>query len=204
MSRQKGSRPRPAPDQRRYHEQFAGRPRRIKQPVPDGGEPISRRRRWGATLGATLVLVFAFTGVVTAIVEQDRDNTNAASTAVALAAAMVPIAFTVLARVSRAPHPFRSVLLASPLAAAGYVAVASLVRDPTSSLVLAFGIAGAFVLRAEAVHRLPLRIAAVGIGSVVTLLLAIVAPGGAVVVAPFVPFPALVAADIYAEARPLA
>ncbi len=33
------------------------------------------------------------------------------------------------------------------------------------------------------------------------LLLAVVAPAGAVVIAPFLPFPALVVADIVAEAR---
>ena len=202
MSRQKGSRPRPVPDQRRYHDQYVKRPRRATPPAFDPGEPISRRRRWGAALGATLVLVFAFTGVVVAIVEQDRDNSNGASTAAAIAAALVPVAFTILARVSRAQHPFRAVLIASPLAVVGYVAVATLVRDPTSSLVLAFGIAGAFVLRTEPVHRRSLRFTAVGLASLITLLLAVVAPGAAVVAAPFLPFPAVVAADIYAEAKP--
>ena len=202
MSRQKGSRPRPVPEQRRYHEQFSQRPRRERVASPDGTAAISRRRRWGAALGATLVLVLAFTAVIMAIVEQDDGDTATASMAVALAAAMVPVAFTVLARVSRAPHPFRSVLLASPMAVAGYIGVGSLVRDPSSSLVLAFGIAGAFVLRAEPVHRLSRRITAVGIGAVMTLLLALVAPAAAVVVAPFVPFPALVMADRFSEAKP--
>lgn len=202
MSRQKGSRPRPVPEQRRYHEQFSRRPRRDRAATPDATPAISPRRRWGAALGATLVLVFAFTAVIMAIVEQDDGDTASASMAVALAAAMVPVAFTVLARVSRAPHPFRSVLLASPMAVAGYIGVGSLVRDPSSSLVLAFGIAGAFVLRAEPTHRLSRRITAVGIGAVMTLLLALVAPAAAVVVAPFIPFPALVMADRYSEARP--
>lgn len=204
MSRQKGSRPRPAPERRQYHEQFTRRPRREPAAVGSGTPAISRRRRWGAALAATLVLVFAFTAVIMAIVEQDDGDTATASTAVALAAAMVPVAFTVLARVSRAAHPFRSVLLASPMAVAGYIGVGSLVRDPSSSLVLAFGIAGAFVLQAEPVHRLSRRITAVGVGSVVTLLLALVSPVAAVVVAPFVPFPALVIADRSSEARPTA
>jgi hypothetical protein len=202
MSRQKGSRPRPVPEQRRYHEQFARRSRRVASAAAVADGPISRRRRWGAALGATLVLVFAFTGVVMALVEWDQEDTDAANRAIALAAALAPMVFMVLARVSRAPRPFRSMLLATPSAIAGYIAVGSLVRDPSSSLVLAFGIAGAFVLRAEPVHRVPLRITVVGIASVVTLLLAVVAPAAAVLVAPFVPFPALVVADIYAEARP--
>jgi hypothetical protein len=148
-----------------------------------------------------LVLVFGFTGVVTAIVEQDRGNDNAATTAVALAAAMVPVAFTVLARVSRTPHPLRAVLLATPLAIAGYIALGSLARDPTSSLVLSFGIAGAFVLRADPVHRLALRMSVVAIAAVLTLLLAVVAPVAAVSIAAFLPFPAVVVADILAEKR---
>ena len=77
-------------------------------------------------------------------------------------------------------------------------------RDPSSSLVLTFGIAGAFVLRADPVHRIPMRITAVGVLSAVTLLLAVVAPVAAVVVAPFLPFTALVVADIVAESRSVA
>lgn len=202
MSRQKGTRQRPVAERARYRQQFTRRSRRGRvAPAAVAGEPITRRRRWGAALGGTVVLVFAFIAVVTAIVEQDRGNSGAASAAVIVAAALVPVAFTVLARLSRAPRPVRSVMLAAPLAIAGYIGVGSLVRDPTSSLVLAFGIAGAFVFRAEPVHRIPLRITVVGVSSLITLLLAVVAPAGAVVIAPFLPFPALVVADIVAEAR---
>ena len=202
MSRQKGSRQRPVAERRRYHDQFTRRRRGRVAPAAVTGEPITRRRCWGAALGGTIVLVFAFAAVVTAIVEQDRGNPRRAAAAAIAAAALVPVVFTVLARVSRAPRPMRAVLLATPLAIAGYLGVGSLVREPTSSLVLAFGIAGAFVLRAEPVHRIPLRITVVGVSSLVTLLLSVVAPVGAVVIAPFLPFPALVVADIVAEARP--
>ena len=202
MSRQKGSRQRPVADRTRYREQFSRRSKRpTAPPAVIIGEPISRRRRWAAALGATFVLLIAFTAVITAIVQQDRDNAGGASIAVAVAAALVPVAFTVLARVSRSGRPLRSVFVVAPLAIAAYLAVGSLVRDPTSALVLAFGIAGAFVLRADPVHRIPMRITAVGVLSAVTLLLAVVAPVAAVVVAPFLPFTALVVADIVAESR---
>lgn len=144
---------------------------------------------------ATLVLVFAFTGVVTAIVEEDQGDSDAARLAVSLAVALVPVAFTVLARVSRAPHPFRLVLIASPAAIAGYLALGSLIREPTSSLVLAFGVAGAFVLRIDPPHRRAPRITAVSITALLTLLLYVVAPAAAVVAAPFLPFAVLILAD---------
>ena len=83
-------------------------------PAAVTGEPITRRRRWGAALGGTIVLVFAFAAVVTAIVEQDRGNPRRAAAAAIAAAALVPVVFTVLARVSRAPRPMRAVLLATP------------------------------------------------------------------------------------------
>lgn len=202
MSRQKGSRRSPAPQQRRYHEQFA-RSRPVRSPAETVAlPPPSGRRRWAAVLSATLVLVFAFTGVITALYEQDEGNTDAARMALALAVAMVPVAFTILARVSRVAHPFRLVLLVSPLAVAGYLAAGSLIRDPTSSLVLSFGVAGAFVLRADPPQRIPLRITIVAVASVLVVLLAIVAFEAAVVLAPFVPFPASMVADRIAAARP--
>ena len=102
MSRQKGSRQRPVAERARYREQFSRRSRRpVAAPAVVVGEPISRRRCWAAALGATFVLLIAFTAVITAIVQQDRDNAGGASIAVAVAAALVPVAFTVLARVSR-------------------------------------------------------------------------------------------------------
>ncbi len=202
MSRQKGTRQRPVADQARYREQFTRRSRRpAAAPAVVVGDPISRRRRWAAALGATLVLVIAFTSIITAIVQQDRGNSGGAAIAVAVAAALVPVAFMVLARVSRSGKPGRSAFIVAPLAIAAYLAVGSLVRDPSSSLVLTFGVAGAFVLRADPMHRIPMRITAVGILSAVTLLLAVVAPVAAVVAAPFLPFTALVLADIYAESR---
>ena len=202
MSRQKGSRPRPAPQQRQYHEQFS-RSRPVRSTTAAAAlPPPSGRRRWAAILSATLVLVFAFTGVITALYEEDEGNTDAARLALALAVVMVPVAFTILARVSRVAHPFRLVLLVSPLAVAGYLAAGSLIRDPTSSLVLSFGVAGAFVFRADPPQRIPLRITVVGVASVLVVLLAIVAFEAAVVLAPFLPFPALMVADRIAAARP--
>jgi hypothetical protein len=103
------------------------------------------------------VLAFAFSGVITAYYEQEEGNPDAARLALALSLVMVPVAFTILARVSRVAHPFRLVMLVSPLAVAGYVAAGSLIRDPTSSLVLSFGVAGAFVLRRSSPAD-PLRI----------------------------------------------
>jgi hypothetical protein len=190
--------------QRRYHEQFTrGRPRRVAAAVAAAAEspPPTNRRRWAAVLFATLVLVFAFTGVITALYEQDAGDTDAARMALALSVAMVPVAFTILARVSRAEHPFRTVLLVSPLAVAGYLAVGSLIRDPTSSLVLAFGVAGAFVLRSDPPQRTPVRLAAVTTAGVVVALLALVSIDAAVVIAPFVPFPVLMLADRVAAAQ---
>jgi hypothetical protein len=189
--------------QRQYHEQFTQRrPRRAAaDATPVESPPPTKRRRWTAVLFATLVLVFAFTGVITALYEQDEGDTDAARMALALSVVMVPIAFTILARVSRAPHPFRTVSLVSPLAVAGYLAVGSLIRDPTSSLVLAFGVAGAFTLRIDPPQRIAVRLAAVTTAGVVVAMLALVSIEAAVVLAPFVPFPVLMLGDRIALAQ---
>ena len=204
MSRQKGSRPRPVPEQRRYHEQFARRrPSRttadgVSEPTP----PPSRRRMWAAVMLATLALVVSFTAVVTAIVEQDEGDTSGARFAVAVALGLVPVAFTILARVSRVTQPFRRVLLASPLAVAGYVALGSLIREPTSSLVIAFGVAGAYVLRLDPPHRIGTRVLVVSITGILVLLFYVMAQEAAIIAAPFLPFAVLMLADRIAAVRP--
>jgi hypothetical protein len=200
MSRQKGSRPRPAPQQRQYHEQFSR-----SRPVRATTAAVHSRRQRQTALGCDPVR-HAIRGslhrVVTAVYDEAEGNTDEARLALALSVVMVPVAFTILARVSRVAHPFRLVLLVSPLAVAGYLAAGFLIRDPTSSLVLSFGVAGAFVFRADPPQRIPLRITVVGVASVLVVLLAIVAFEAAVVLAPFVPFPALMVADRIAAARP--
>jgi RsiW-degrading membrane proteinase PrsW (M82 family) len=153
---------------------------------------------------ATLVLVVSFTAVVTAIVEQEEGDTAGARFAVAVAIALIPLAFTILARVSRTPQPFRRVLLASPMALAGYVALGSLIREPTSSLVIAFGVAGAFVLRLDPPHRLATRIMVVSVTGILVLLLYVMAQTVAIIAAPFLPFVVLMLADRIAALRPSA
>lgn len=154
-------------------------------------------------LGATLPLTFAFTGVVIAVVEQE-ENPSAASTAFAIAVALIPVTFMVLGRVSRAPQPVRATLFFAPLAIAGYLVLAWAIGEPTSPLVLSFGAAGAFVLRSEPVHRVSMRLAVVAGAALLTMLLAVLAPAAAVVLAPFLPFPALAIADRLAESRRVA
>ena len=202
MSRQKGSRQRPVADRTRYREQFSRRSQRpTAAPAVIIGEPISRRRRWAAALGATFVLLIAFTAVITAIVQQDRDNAGGASIAVAVAAALVPVAFTVLARVSRSGRPVRSVFIVAPLGDRGVSRGGIAGTRPDFVLGARLRHRRGIRARADPVHRIPMRITAVGVLSAVTLLLAVVAPVAAVVVAPFLPFTALVVADIVAEAR---
>ena len=204
MSRQKGSRPRPVPEQRRYHEQFERRrpARAISGAASEPSPAPSRRRLWAAVLLATLVLVVSFTAIVTAIVEADEGDTSGARFAVAVAVALVPVAFTILARVSRTSQPFRRVLLASPLAMAGYVALGSLIREPTSSLVIAFGVAGAYVLRIDPPHRIATRIMVVSLTGILVLLLYVMAQTAAIIAAPFLPFAVLLLADRIAALRP--
>ena len=204
MSRQKGSRPRSAPDERRYREQYSQQRRRrtAAAPAADTGSPApSPGRKLGAVIAATVVLVFAFTAVISALVAYDEGDDRAARIAVAVAVGLVPVAFTLLARISRAPHPFRRVLLASPLAIAGYVALGALVREPTSTLVLAFGIAGAYLLRLDPPARLSSRFMAVGITATLSLLLYVVAASAAVIAAPFLPFLASLMADRVVASR---
>ncbi|WKZ82436.1 MAG: hypothetical protein QY307_10185 [Acidimicrobiia bacterium] len=207
MSRRKGSRERPRAEQRQYREKFTGGGRRTR-PVPaaspartDPGEPITRARRWAAALLATVVLIGAFVAVVMAIIAQDEGREEAATRATAVAAGLVPVALAVLAMVSRTPKPMRRVLLATPLSIAGFAGLATLLREPATALVFSFGVAGAFLLRADAGHRVTLRISMVSLAAAATLLLAVLVPEAAVLLAPLLPFPASVAADILAESR---
>lgn len=200
MSRQKGSRKAPRVERQRYREQYA-RPARSARVRAEQTEPITRRRRWGAALWATLALVMTFGAVVTALVQEDEGNRDAASTAITVAAALVPLVFALLAMISRRRRPVTTLALASPLAIAGFLGLGYMLGDPSAALVFSFGIAGAFVLRAEPVHRVPMRVSFVSAGTLAILVLSYVAPAGAVLLAPFVPFTVLVIADIVAEGR---
>lgn len=204
MSRQKGSRGRPRAEQERYRRQFSSEARRRtprERPALELGDPIPWRRRWGAAVWSTLVLVVAFGAVVTAIVQEDDGNHGAATAAISVAAVLVPIAFALLAYLSRRRRPMTAVALGAPVAIAGFLGVGTLLRDPTTALVFAFGVVGTFVMGGEPVHRLSLRVSIVSIASLLVLVLGFVAPAVAVVVAPFLPFPALVVADRISESR---
>jgi hypothetical protein len=201
MSRRKGARGRPQKDRRAYREQFTS-PRQRPVEARDLGEPISRRRRWGAALAGTLVLVVAFAAVINAIVQLDAGDEGGSSTSIAVAAGLVPICFTVLVVVSKAPRPVLYVAMATPMAIAGFIGLGAILQDPATALLTSFGIAGALVMRAEPdVHRTSLRISFVGVAALVTLVLGFVAPAGAIVLAPLAAFPVSVVADIISEGR---
>jgi len=154
-------------------------------------------RRWGAVAVATVMLLFAFAGVVTAIVEQDAGNTSNARSAVIIAALIAPMAVYALGLISRAPTPLRTALFVAPAAMSGFALLAMLLREPATAVVAAFGVGGAFVLRIDPeVHSVTRRISVVGLLSVVTLVAYQVAAEIVIVVAPLLPFTGCMVADI--------
>ena len=199
MSRRKGTRKAPKPVKQAYVESLH-RTRRRGAPATDPGEPISMARRWGAVSTATVMLLFAFAGVVTAIVEQDNGNTSNARGAVIVAAIIAPVSVFLLALISRTPAPLRVASRVAPVAMAGFLLLATLLREPATAVVTAFGIGGAFVLRMdEGVNSRSRRIWVVGVLALLTLVAYRFAPDVTIVVAPLLPFAGCAAADMATE-----
>jgi hypothetical protein len=204
MSRQKGRRSAPRPDHDAYVESLHRRGRRERVRL-EPTDPITQARRWGAVAVASVMLLFAFAGVVTAIVDQDRGDTSSARSAIIIAAVIAPMAMYSLGLVSRAPTPLRTMLVTAPASMAGFALVAALLREPATAVVAAFGVGGAFTLRAdEGVHSIPRRISIVGVLAVLTLVIYRVVPDATIIVAPLFPFAACAAADVVSERSPKA
>lgn len=204
MSRHQGHRERPRADQRAYRARYTRSSRKTSSPrrAPQATGAVADSRRWVAIAMATFGLVVCFGAVITAIVEEDDGSTAAARTAIAFAAAMVPVTLLLLAKISERERPLRTVMLASPLVIAGFLGVGGLLREPATALVASFGVAGAITLSALPHHRMQLRLSLVGIATAITLLLAFAVPSASVIAAPFLPFPALGIADRLALRRP--
>lgn len=197
MSRQKGRRSAPRPARQAYVESLHQRSRRVRPPRPDRGASITTARRWGAVGTGTVLLLLAFAGVVTAIVERDNGNTADARSAAIIALLVAPLSLVFLGVISRARSPVRTAFLAAPAAMAGFFVLAGLLRDPATAVVAAFGVGGAFVLRVdEGVHSVPRRLSVVGILTVMTLVAYQVLPDATIVVAPLLPFVGCALADL--------
>lgn len=195
MSRQKGSRKAPKPVHEAYVDALHKRGRRERAPRRDRAEPISTSRRWGAVGVSTVMLLFAFAGVVTAIVERDAGNDTSARNAAIIAALIAPMAVYTLGLISRAAKPLRTTLVVAPASMAGFVLLAALLGEPATAVVAAFGIGGAFTLRADEGSAVARRLWVAGILAVLTLVAYRFLPDATIVVAPLFCFTASAVAD---------
>jgi hypothetical protein len=185
---------------RRYTrpERRKGKARQVAAGTPE----ISEGRRWTAIALGTFGVVVCFAAVVTAIVEEDNGNSGRVGTAIAFAAAMVPVSLLLLGKISDRPRIVRTVILVSPLVIVGFFGIGGLLREPATALVLAFGVGGALTMSARPEHRVQFRFAAVAAATAITLVLALTVQEAAIVLAPFLPFPAIGVADRISANRP--
>lgn len=197
MSRQSGRR-----QPSRTKRVAKAQPERPKLYRPDPGEPISGRRKWAAVFAGTVVTVFVFGAIATAIVEVDDGNNGAARYATIVAIALTPFVFAVAGFVSRTSKPFRTAFVLAPMTIAVFVGLALATRDPVTPTVVAFGLGASWALRFdEQLHVRAWRVwGAVGLG-VYSFFLFALSPGLATVMAPFLPFPMVAVIDSITERR---
>jgi len=201
MSRQKGTRRPPKPERRAYVDRYAKRKAdRVVAKAEAFKESMGEPRRWRAVGLATLLLVFGYFSVIGAVAANEDGEVSAARTAMIMAALVAPLSLAVLGRVSQAPTPVRTALVAGPLAIAGFALVGSLTGDSASALVLSFGIAGAVAMRTDSgVHSVWRRIGTVGFFLIATVVIRLVSAEVAVTVAPLFPFVATGITDMITE-----
>jgi hypothetical protein len=200
MSRQQGRRSTPKPQRDAYRRSLQTRRSRPLVPAAEPGEPISRGRRWAAVGVATFMLLFAFSGFVAAVNATDAGNDAEARTAMIMASLLALASVAALGSISRAPNPFRRALLAAPLSLSGFIILTYLLDDPSTAVVLSFGIGGAFVLRRDRGHSVGRRITvALFMSLVVYAAYQWLSSEAVLLVAPLLPFVASAVADLAAE-----
>ena len=206
MSRQKGKRDRPAPERRRFRERYERKSRRRERtPLterPQWEAEITPGRRWAAIGAGTVVAMTAFGLIAAAVVEAGEGDDGTAMWLSIGAAATVPVMHLVLGFVSRAPRPWASAAIASPIVVVLFLAGSFLAREPATGFVLAVGVGGALTLRAtEGVHIRSWRLwTAVGM-ALYTKLAFLLSPAIAVVSAPLLPLAGIGVVDRFMERK---
>ncbi len=186
MSRQHGKRKPPA------RRPAAPPPKQRRAPAPDA-DPArpSGLRKWSAIGAATVLAMLAaaslLLGLIALAAEADGEEIASGSISVPLTVGVVliPIAFAVLAFVSRHPRPSTAALRATALAPLA-VPVFLVVREPVSAAVAGLGAGGLVALRPEEGVGLRPRIVAVAVITLYTAVLAYTLQAAALSVLPLV------------------
>ena len=168
-------------------------------PVAGAGRP----RLLLAVALATLAAVIAYWAVVIAVAAASETGTIDGTTGVAIAIGffLIPIAFLLLAWLSRHPRMVRTTAFAAALALVIWTWAPFAIGELVSPFVAAVGIGGAVALRTDPPHRLAHRLIAVGLTTLYVAIIVQLAFGFALLIAPFLPLPSLLAADYVSERR---
>lgn len=207
MSRQRGRREPPKPEQQAYIERLK-KPRRerARERAAAAGRPrvgsiVTPRRRWAAVAFGTFFIVFAFGSLLNAIVESDAGNDAGARLAMVFAAILSLLSIGVLAVVSRVDRPFQKIFLGGPAAIALFMLLGAVLREPATPLVAAFGGVGIFALRPAPGGSTRTRSLYVITATAVVGLGYMVAPSVSATLAPLIPYFLLHVADVVSNKR---
>jgi len=165
------------------------------------GRPDGPRRAL-AVAEATLAAVIAYWAVVIAVAAaSDTGTVEGTGFAVAIGFLLIPIAFLILARVSRRRRPVRAALIAAASALVVWAGAQSFIGELAVPFVAAVGGGGAFALRADPPQRVGHRLIGALLATLYIAIIVKLAFGLALILAPFLPLPTLLAADYVSERR---
>jgi hypothetical protein len=166
-------------------------------------EPLSPQRKWRAITVATLLLVPAFWSLLAGLVSDASDEPGGPDPAVAMAVglALVPFVFVVLAFMSEHPRAPGAVLRAMGWSLLIGIPVSAAIGDAVTGIVAGLGAGGIKALRMDADHSLRIRMVAVALASLYTLILVAGTGAMALLAAPIFPFTAIGVADHVSERR---
>ena len=205
VSRQKGHRGLAAPERQAIRERYSrpARQRRTRLTErPQWDQPVSNGRRWSAVLAATVVSVVVFGFLANAIVAIGDGNTSIAVMSGTGAALLIPVLLVVVGFVSRAPSPWRTAAVWSPLVLAVFGVASLVAREPATGYVLAVGFGVAHAMRAEAdVHPRSWRMWTAVALAAYTKVVFLLSPGLAIVAAPLLPAAGIAIIDSVSERR---
>ncbi len=160
-------------------------------------------RRAMAVAFATLAAVVAYWAVVVAVAAASDTGTVDGTTGVAVAVGffMLPVAFLVLAWLSQHDRIVRVTSLATALALVLWTWFPFVFGELVSPFAAAVGFGGSIALRRDGSQRIRTRMIAAALVTAYVFIIVRVAFGFALLVTPFLPLVAVLAADLVSERR---
>jgi hypothetical protein len=163
----------------------------------------SQPRRLLATALATLAAVVAYWAVVIAVAAASDTGSVDSTTGIAVAIGffLLPMAFLVLAKMSRQDRLVRTTVMAAGLGLVLWTWVPFIAGELLSPFAAALGCGGAVALRVDGAQRIRHRLVAVAAVTIYVFVVVRAAFGFALLVTPFLPLPAVLVADFVSERR---